>query len=436
MKRNVIILLALVTLLIANGATAQPLASDAAIRKVLSDRIGADPHGVAIVVGIIEPAGRRIVSYGAKEIDARAICEIGTMTSVFTSLLLADAVQRGEVKLDDPISKHLPPGMKVTARVGKITLEDLATHTSGLPPFPSNFAWAKTGNPFAGYTTTRLYEFLSTYELRCDPGTQYGFSYLGAALLGDLLARRAGTDYETLVRARILKPLAMNNTSIKLSEAQQNRLAVGHDEQHRVASNWELPAFAGAAALHSDAGDLLTLLSAYLGYTKTPLAAAMASQLAVRRPSSVPTLDVALGWHVMNRNGQELVCHNGRTDGYSSYIAYDAKRRAGVVILTNSIASIDDIGQELLAQPVKTRTELFDDYIGNYQLKPGVVLSITRDGKRLFAQTTGQPRVELLAQSDNEFFALGVDAQITIEKDALVLHQNGANTRANRIPKR
>ncbi|MCU1230559.1 MAG: ampH, partial [Acidobacteria bacterium] len=135
MKR---ILLVLATLLLACAATAQPLPSDAAIRKVLSDRIGADPHGVAIVVGVIEPAGRRIVSYGAKEIDAHSIYEIGSVTKVFTSLLLADAVQRGEVALNDPISKYLPPDVKVPERIGKITLTDLATHTSGLPRLPSN----------------------------------------------------------------------------------------------------------------------------------------------------------------------------------------------------------------------------------------------------------------------------------------------------------
>jgi CubicO group peptidase (beta-lactamase class C family) len=440
MKRN-IILLALVTLLLANGATAQPLPSDAAIRKVLSDRIGADPRGVAIVVGIIEPAGRRIVSYGAKEIDARSIYEIGSVTKVFTSLLLADAVQRGEVALNDPISKYLPPDVKVPERVGKITLTDLATHTSGLPRLPSNLAPANMRNPYADYTTAQLYQFLSTYELTRDPGTQYDYSNLGAALLGQLLARRAGVDYETLVRTRIIEPLGMKNTSITLSDAQKKRLAAGHDEKREVVSNWDLPAFAGAGALRSDAGDLLTFLSAYLGYTKTPLAAAMASQLAVRRPTGSPALDIALGWHVSKRDdGHDLVWHNGGTGGYHSFIAYDAKRRAGVVVLTNSNASIDDIGQELFAPPAAARKEvaanpkLFDAYVGNYQLAPGFVLSITRDADHLYAQATGQPRFELFAYSDTEFFLKVVNAQITFEKDALTLHQNGANMPAKKTP--
>jgi D-alanyl-D-alanine-carboxypeptidase/D-alanyl-D-alanine-endopeptidase len=441
MKRT-LALLALTILLLANSAAAQPLPSDSAIRKVLSERLGAEPHGVAIVVGIIEPAGRRIVSYGAKEIDARAIYEIGSVTKVFTSLLLAEAVRRGEVKLDDPIAKYLPPGVKVPARTGSITLEDLATHTSGLPRLPSNLAPSNMSNPYADYTTAQLYQFLSTYELTRDPGKQYEYSNLGAGLLGQLLARRAGTDYETLVRTRVLEPLGMKSTSITLSDVQKKRLAAGHDEKRAVVPNWDLPTFAGAGALRSDAGDLLTLLSAYLGYTKTPLAAAMTSQLAVRRPTGTPNLDIALGWHILRGDdGRELVWHNGGTGGYHSFIAYDAKRRTGVVVLTNANPSIDDIGQQLFAPPAKARTEvaanpkLFDGYVGDYQLGPGFVLSITRDGDHLFAQATGQPRFELFAQSDNEFFLKVVDAQITFEKDALVLHQNGANIRANRIPK-
>ncbi|MEA2572697.1 MAG: serine-type D-Ala-D-Ala carboxypeptidase/endopeptidase [Acidobacteriota bacterium] len=294
-------------------------------------------------------------------------------------------------------------------------------------------------NPYADYTTAQLYQFLSTYELTREPGTQYDYSNLGAALLGQLLARRAGTDYEALVRTRIIDPLGMKSTSITLSDAQKKRLAAGHDEKREVVANWDLPTFAGAGALRSDADDLLTFLSAYLGYTKTPLAAAMASQLAVRRQTGSPGLDIALGWHVAKRDdGHDLVWHNGGTGGYHSFIAYDAKRRAGVVVLTNSIAGIDDIGQQLFAPPAAARKEvaanpkLFDAYVGNYQLAPGFVLSITRDGEHLYAQATGQPRFELFAYSDTEFFLKVVNAQITFEKDALTLHQNGANIPAKK----
>ena len=96
--------------------------ADAEIRRILADRIDTQHQGVGIVVGVVDAHGRRFVSYGVSDkadgrpVDQRAVFEIGSMSKVFTSLLLADMVQRGEVKLDDPISKYLPAGVKVPER--------------------------------------------------------------------------------------------------------------------------------------------------------------------------------------------------------------------------------------------------------------------------------------------------------------------------------
>ncbi|HEX3107684.1 MAG TPA: serine hydrolase, partial [Thermoanaerobaculia bacterium] len=192
------------------NAGAGAVLPDKDIRAILADRIDVQRQGVGIVVGVIDPSGRRTVAYTStktaeKPVDANTVFEIGSVTKVFTSLLLADAVQRGEVALTDPVSKYLPPGVKVPERNGKkITLVDLATHTSGLPRMPTNFHPKDPGNPYADYTVAQLYEFLSSYELTRDPGSQYEYSNLGGGLLGHVLALRAGTDYETLVRKRIL----------------------------------------------------------------------------------------------------------------------------------------------------------------------------------------------------------------------------------------
>src|SRR5215470_2283012 len=205
---------------LAAGASAQsasPVPSDDEIRKILVDRIDVRHQSVGIVVGVISPEGRRIVAYGQLEkgdprpLNGDTLFEIGSTTKVFTSLLLADMVQRGEVKLDDPVSKYLPPDVKVPERNGRaITLVDLATHTSGLPRMPSNFAPKDPGNPYADYTLDQLYRFLSSYQLTRDIGSQYAYSNMGAALLGNALARGAGTDYEALVRSRICDPLGMS----------------------------------------------------------------------------------------------------------------------------------------------------------------------------------------------------------------------------------
>jgi len=452
-------LLSLVAL--AQSLPNSPVPPDTEIRKVLAERIDTFHQGVGIVVGVIEPQGRRIVAYGAlNQGDARplngdTIFEIGSVTKVFTSLLLADMVQRGEVALSDPVAKFLPADVKVPERGGRlITLLDLSTHTSGLPRLPSNLQPKNSANPYADYTVEQLYQFLSTYQLTRDIGSQFEYSNLGGGLLGLALARRAGMDYEALVHSRITGPLGMNSTGITLTPEMKARLAVGHNEKLAATSNWDLPTLAGAGALRSSVNDMLTFLAANLGYVKSPLAPAMASMLAVRRTTGNPsTGEIGLGWLIVKPSSEEIVWHNGGTGGYRSFVGFEPKIGIGVVVLSNTFtaAGIDDIGMHLLDShapllpPPKEHKEitvdpkLFDGYVGQYQLAPNFILTITREGDRLFAQATGQPKFQIFPESEHDFFLKVVDAQITFETDStgratsLTLHQNGANVPAKRV---
>lgn len=452
----------------AEAPAAKPVApwatpSDAEIRKILVDRIDVEHRGVGIVVGVIDAHGRRIVAYGASDrgdpraLDDRTVFEIGSMTKVFTSLLLSDMVQRGEVKLDDPVAKYLPPTVTVPQRGGKqITLIDLATHSSGLPRMPNNFAPKDLGNPYADYSVDQLYGFLSGYTLTRDIGSQYEYSNLGGGLLGHALARRAGVDYETLVRQRITGPLAMTDTVITLSPELRARLAKGHTATLGPAANWDLPTLAGAGALRSDAKDILTFLGAELGYADTPLKGAMKAQLGVSRPAGAPNLTVALGWHVLSPPGKDaIVWHNGGTGGYRTFMGFDAKTGVGVVVLTNAStpAGGDDIGFHILGgaplsvpppPPVARHAITLDPkatakFVGRYQFAPNVFLTITQDGGRMFVQLTGQPAFEMFPEGPADFFLKVVDAQLSFQMtpdgrvSAATLHQNGRDQTAKRV---
>lgn len=389
-----------------------------------------------------------------RAVDADTIFEIGSVTKVFTSPLLADMVQRGEAALTAPVAKYLPSGVKTPQRNGRqITLEDLATHTSGLPRLPSNLHPKDSANPYVDYSVEQLYEFMSGYQLTRDIGSQYEYSNLGGGLLGHVLARQAGIDYEKLVRSRICEPLGMRSTGITLSDEMKTRFAVGHDATMQRVAYWDLPTLAGAGALRSTVNDMLTFVGANLGYVKSPLAPAMAAMLAVHRPTGTPGLEIGLGCHILTHDGHEIVWHNGGTRGFRSFIGFERKTGAGVVVLSNAetSAGIDDIGQHLLNpnaplyQPPKEREQVavdpkvFDGYVGQYQLAPNFVMTITRDGVQLFVQATGQPKLEIFPESDRNYFLKIVDAQITFETDSqaratgLVLHQNGMNQTARRI---
>jgi CubicO group peptidase (beta-lactamase class C family) len=446
--------------LMAQSSTSPAFPPESQIHNLLVERIDKQHQSVGIVVGVIDSTGRRIISYGkfdsgdSRAVDGNTVFEIGSVTKVFTSLLLADMVQRGEVALTDPVAKYLPAGVKMPERNGRqITLQDLATHTSGLPRLPSNLSPKDSANPYADYSVAQLYQFLSGYQLTRDIGSQYEYSNLGGALLGHVLTRRAGMDYEKLVRSRICDPLGMRSTGITLSEDMKTRFAVGHDATMQRVAYWDLPTLAGAGALRSTVNDMLTFVAANLDYVKSPLAPAMAAMLAVHRPTGAPGLEIGLGWHILTRNGHEIVWHNGGTGGFRSFIGFERKTGTGVVVLSNAetSAGVDDIGQHLLNasaplyQPpqehkqVAVDPKIFDGYVGQYQLAPNFVLAITRDGAQLFLQATGQPKLEIFPESDRDYFLKAVDAQITFETDSqgratgLILHQNAMNQPAKRV---
>jgi D-alanyl-D-alanine-carboxypeptidase/D-alanyl-D-alanine-endopeptidase len=429
----------------------------AEIREILVRRIDQQKQAVGIVVGVVDTNGRRVVGYGklanndARTLDGDTIFEIGSITKVFTSLVLADMVNREEVALDDPAGKYLPENVKMPERGGKgITLLDLSTHSSGLPRLPGNLKPKDLRNPYADYSVEDLYQFLSGYELARDPGSEFEYSNLGGGLLGHLLANRAGTDYESLIGTRVTGPLGMADTGIALSDSMKQRMATGHTSMLNPTANWDLPTLAGAGALRSSANDMLTFLEAFLGYKESPLAPAMKAMLEVRRPAG--EAKVGLGWMVLSRDGREIAWHNGGTGGFRSFIGYDPNERIGVVILSNA-GGVDDIGLHLLnpklplANPEapKQHTEipidprLLDNYTGRYQVTPNLILEVTRDGDRLFtqgfAQVNGEalvlPKLEVFAEGEKKFFAKVADSQITFETNpegratSLILHRAG-----------
>ena len=422
------------------------------IREILARRVDQQKQAVGMAAGIVARNGRRIAAYGnlakgdPRTVDGDTIFEIGSVSKVFTSLLLADMVNRKEVSLEDPAAKYLPESVRMPERNGKsITLLDLSTHSSGLPRLPGNLKPKDPANPYADYGVDDLYQFLSEYALPRDPGSEFEYSNLGAGLLGHVLAYRAGRDYESLIRSRITEPLGMPDTGIALSASMQQRMATGHNALLAPVGYWDLPTLAGAGALRSSANDMLTLLATFLGYQESPLAPAMKAMIEVRRPAGMAK--IGLAWHLLG----DGAWHDGGTGGFRSFVLCDLKARAGVVILSNAFTphGVDDIGGHLLnpkvplsnLEPPKQRTEiriapkLLDHYTGRYQLAPNRILEITREGERLFAQVVAEamsgPKFEVFGDGEKSFFVKVTDSQITFETGpdgratSLTMHRAG-----------
>jgi CubicO group peptidase (beta-lactamase class C family) len=305
--------------------------------------------GVGIVVGAITRKGQRIFGFGGvackggKPPDGDTVYEIGSVTKTFTGILLADLARRGLLKLDDPAQKHLPPGLKMPRRGKKeVTLLQLATHTSGLPVQPGFLGHLLRTrdfrNPYSHYGVKELRAFLARCKPGREPGFRYGYSNLGAGLLGMALVHRAGAkSYDDLVQKRIAGPLRLKDTCVKLSAEQRKRLTGGHDEKGEPTSGWDFACLEGCGGLRSSARDLLRYLSANLGLVRTPLAGALADSQKPRADTTQPNLRVGLGWHVLRLPGRRtVVLHSGGTGGYRCCVAFIRDRGTGVVVLTNS----------------------------------------------------------------------------------------------------
>jgi CubicO group peptidase (beta-lactamase class C family) len=231
-------------------------------------------------------------------------------------------------------------------------------------------------------------------------------------------------------------------------------MALVFDAQGTPTRTWDLPTLAGAGALKSTANDMLKFLAANLDSTSTPLGRVLASARVPRHEADRPGNNIGLAWHIVDLFGTTATWHNGGTAGFRTFMGMDEARHRGVIVLTNSANTPDDIGFHLLepkvalvgpAVPPKVRKEIaldsakLEPLVGVYELAPNFQLTITRDGAALFAQATGQARFPLFAETETDFFLKVVDAQVTFVKDStgkfseLVLHQGGANIPGKRV---
>ena len=297
-----------------------------AIHAFLQHCIETERVNAGIVIGIVDQQGRSIISCGRldngtdQEVDGDTVFEIGSITKTFTTLLLQDMVERGEMKLDDPVARYLPDSVSMPFRNGKeISLLQLATHMSGLPREPDNYEISVPDNPCAGYTVEKLYAFLSGYKLSRDPGVKFEYSNPGIAVLAQAIALKAGTNYESLVVNRICQPLKMDSTRITLTPDLKARLAVGHSPLGSTVPSSDFGAFAPVGELRSTANDMLNYLSAGLGLTSSSVAATLQKAQEVRVSNVMPDADMGLAWLTSrDPEGTHITWHNGATYGPKS----------------------------------------------------------------------------------------------------------------------
>ena len=330
----------------------------AQVKSFIFDQI-VNKSKAAIVIGFVDPDGTKIFSFGNMStahnipVNQNTFFNIGSITKTFTTLLLADMVKQGIVNLNDPVEKFLPPSVKVPQFNGKkITLEDLADHTSGLPEWPSNVWLNNTvGDINPNYNVTQLYQALSDTKLTREPGAQVQYSSFGIGLLGHILSLESdGISYEELVKDRILDVLGMNDTKIALSQNEtNNRFSVGHLGGKEIITPRIPTILADSGAFRSTAPDMLKYVSANLGLIHTKLDDAMQLGHLIRHSSIIANpMNYSeyrgLGWRVLTNFGTETITHTGAINGWNAFAGFIPTKQVGVIAMCSCDSTDADMG--------------------------------------------------------------------------------------------
>jgi len=285
--------------------------------------------------------------------DENTVYEMGSITKTFTATLLANAVVNDIVELHDKVQDYLPTDSVTmpTYNSEQISFWNLATHTSGLPrnfsddyPLPPG---VNPDDPFNLIRSEHVYDYLTNYvTLTRAPGSQYDYSNFGVGLLGFVLSRINRTTYESLLKSTVLDVLNMERSSIHLTDAQRNNIAVGYKRwQNEAQPEGSDHVLVGCGNLKSTLKDMMNYLKANMGLLDTELNEAITLALQPQFANYV-----CLNWHLRTLDdGQVITWHGGAASGHITFIGFNRNTTTGVVILYNWTASLitEEVGMRI-----------------------------------------------------------------------------------------
>ncbi len=419
-----------------------------------------------ISIGYIQSDNWGIVHLGNSGLaqqkpDDDTIYEIGSITKVFTNLLLADAVVHGLVDLEAHANIDNLAHIELPKRNDRpIRWIDLSIHRSGLPRLPDNLAINDLTNPYRRYDSKKLAEFLQDYQLPRDPGESQEYSNLGGSLLGYLISQKSKKSYQDLLRKRIAEPLGMKDCTVSLSEEQSLRSAQPHDRFGSPTPPWTFADLPGAGGIHASLRDMMRFARAQLNPPDGSPGDAI--ELAWKKQHDADTSGpaMAMGWMIDQRNTR---WHNGQTGGSHSILLVNRNLDCAVIVLCNTavINEIDALAGQILMKATGAEVKLLADQtkderaktfdtseidathrqrlVGRYQLTPDFIFDVRDEDGHLMVGITNQPTQEVFPDSLTHWSYRSVAATLEFKlpnrgsAKRLILHQNGIKQTARRI---
>jgi len=368
--------------------------------------------------------------------QAQALFEIGSISKVFTGLLLAQAVERGELRLDDNLGGLLQGQARLSDSVAAITLKQLVTHSSCLPRMPANFAGdAAPENPYPNYGWDKMLAALVALKLSAAPPCEAVYSNLGVALLGELLSQRHRKPWDELVRERITEPLGMKDTVRNLGD-KAGRLAVPYSGS-KAASPWEMQAFAGAGGLRSTAADMLILGRAVLAGKAGPLGAA--AERLVTPLGKIDFSDIGYALQMRGPDNKRTYMHGGGTGGYrTQWMIMPDTQEVAILMVSNAEAPIGRVDRDILAARYPMSSQVADidatklpDYAGVFRVNKNMAFTFVVQGNVLYGRLSGQGFNALTSSGEDSFSLAAVGARFVFSRQngkvaAVTLTQRGA----------
>jgi D-alanyl-D-alanine-carboxypeptidase/D-alanyl-D-alanine-endopeptidase len=348
--------------------------------------------------------------------------EIGSVSKTMTAALLAGLIEAGEGSLDDPLSAWLPEGTKVPDFEGQpIRLRHVVSHTSGLAALPPGLDIKDPNDPYAPVTPKQLLAALERSRLAQAPGARFEYSNFASMLLSYAVARRAGSDFETLLDTRLFTPLGMDGAYVN-QRPEGVRAAKGHLPTGKATPAWNFRTdVAGVGGVRATLDDMVRYVQGQLGDAPAALAPALARSQQPVNPGARPPM--AMNWMLAPLGGRTWHAHEGGTGGFSSFVAFDREGGRGVIVLSDtavhSLGGLGGLGLHLadakmpLEKPRKAVTappELVDALVGAYTLQGGMKMQLTRKGDALVIQAQGQPAFEMGYDDAGDFYPLAFDA--------------------------
>lgn len=264
--------------------------------------------------------------------NSHSIFEIGSITKIFTSSILVKMMDQSLLLVDDSISEYLSYPLKGKV---EISFRELSTHSAGLDVLPSGGEWdymfSNEVNPYESSREQDIERYLQE-ELELGEKGDYKYSNLGAAILGYVLSKIKGQTYERLLRDEIFSPLDMNSSTTHVNQVSSSFIR-GLGKNGEQVPNWEFGAFSPAGAVLSCTEDLVKFVYATLDEKNSYFGSQMENHF-----SSKEGIKMGLGWHII---GDNQVFHNGGTNGYTSALLIDSKKKNAVVVLSNISAFRD-----------------------------------------------------------------------------------------------